>query len=168
MRKLSRSFAMLSVWSIGIGMIAAQADSATAPTKAPEDAPGKGIQVQISSHTGQQPVLYGLVDQPVEQVSPLISRQVIHGAQSTFVVWTMKKGAIVPLHHHPNEQITWITKGQAIVYSGGKKYVMNAGDLMVVPANIPHEFVITEDTIDVDIFAPQRQDWIDGTADYLK
>ncbi|GEN59915.1 cupin domain-containing protein [Acetobacter nitrogenifigens] len=147
---------------------AALADAVVAPTKVPEDAPRMGIQPQVSLHTGQAPVLYGLADQPVEHVSALIDRQVIYGAQSTFVVWTLKKGAVVPLHHHPNEQITWITKGRAEVYSGGKKFVMVSGDLMVIPPNVPHEFVITEDTIDIDIFAPQRQDWIDGTANYLK
>ncbi|MBB2178665.1 cupin domain-containing protein [Gluconacetobacter tumulicola] len=147
---------------------ASLADSVVAPTTAPQNAPGEGIQPQISLHMGQTPMLYDLADQPVEHVSPLIDRQVIYGAQSTFVVWTMKTGAIVPLHHHPNEQITWITRGRAEVYSGGKKYVMKAGDLMVIPPNVPHKFVITEDTVDIDIFAPQRQDWIDGTADYLR
>jgi quercetin dioxygenase-like cupin family protein len=158
----------LAITAMSLNFEAAMADSLTASTRAPEEAPGRGIQPQVSLHMGQTPVLYGLADQPVEHVSPLIDRQVIYGAQSTFVVWTMKKGAVVPLHHHPNEQITWITKGRAEVYSGGKKYVMNAGDLMVIPPNVPHEFVITEETIDIDIFAPQRQDWIDGTADYLK
>jgi hypothetical protein len=38
---------------------------------------------------------------------------------------------------------------------------------MIIPPNVPHEFIYTEDTIDIDIFAPGRQDWIDGTATYL-
>ena len=52
--------------------------------------------------------------------------------------------------------------------SQGKKYVMHAGDIMIIPPNVPHEFWFTQDTIDIDIFSPQRQDWMDGTADYLK
>ncbi len=78
----------------------------------------------------------------------------------------MKKGAVVPVHHHANEQITWIVAGEAEVYSQGKKYVMRAGDIMIIPPNVPHEFTFTEDTIDIDIFSPQRQDWIDGTTSY--
>ncbi len=78
----------------------------------------------------------------------------------------MKKGAIVPLHHHINEQITWITEGACEVYSQGKKFLLRAGSLMIIPPNVPHEFHFTEDTIDIDIFSPQRQDWIDGTAGY--
>ena len=49
----------------------------------------------------------------------------------------------------------------------GKKYVMHAGDIMIIPPNVPHEFRFTQDTIDIDIFSPQRQDWMDGTADYF-
>jgi unsaturated pyranuronate lyase len=78
-----------------------------------------------------------------------------------------EKGAVVPLHHHANEQITWITQGEAEVYSQGKKYVMHAGDIMIIPPNVPHEFRFTQDTIDIDIFSPHRQDWMDGTADYF-
>jgi quercetin dioxygenase-like cupin family protein len=78
-----------------------------------------------------------------------------------------EKGAVVPLHHYVNEQITWITQGEAEVYSQGKKYVMHAGDIMIIPPNVPHEFRFTQDTIDIDIFSSQRQDWMDGTADYF-
>ena len=112
------------------------------------------------------PNLYELNAQPVEAMSPLISRQYLHGAHSTFVKWRMKKGAVVPLHHHSNEQITWITEGACEVYSQGKKYLLGPGSLMIIPPNVPHEFHFTEDTIDIDIFSPQRQDWIDGTAAY--
>lgn len=138
-----------------------------APTKPSEPAPGRGVDPNVSAHGSLPPVLFTLDEQPVEHVSPLIDRQYMNGAQSTFVKWTMRKGAVVPLHHHPNEQITWIVKGQAEVYTNGRKYVMNAGDVMIIPANTPHEFVINQDTIDIDIFAPQRQDWIEGAANYL-
>ena len=131
------------------------------------DAPGKGILPMISGHMAAGLSLYHLDAQPIEQVSPLIQRQYLHGSQSTFTKWIMKKGAGVPLHHHANEQITWITQGEAEVYSQGKKYVMHAGDIMIIPPNVPHEFWFTQDTIDIDIFSPQRQDWMDGTADYF-
>lgn len=142
--------------------------AAPAPAKSPEPAPGRGEQPTLTPHSAQAPALYALEAQPVEQLSPLIARQYLHGGQTTFVRWTFKAGAVVPLHHHASEQITWITKGRAEVYSGGHKYVMQAGDVMIIPPNVPHEFVFTEDTIDIDIFAPQRQDWIDGAAGYLK
>lgn len=130
------------------------------------EAPGKGILPLISGHMAAAPSLYHLDAQPIEQVSPLIQRQCLHGSQSTFAKWTMKKGAVAPVHHHANEQITWITQGEAEVYSQGKKYLMRAGDMLIIPPNVPHEFRFTEDTIDIDIFSPQRQDWMEGTTNY--
>lgn len=130
----------------------------------PSEAPGSGVQPSISAHSAALPVLYQLDQQPIEQISPLIQRQVLHGAQSTFVKWIVKKGGVFPLHHHANEQITWITQGRCEVNSQGKRFVLTAGTVLVIPPNVPHEFRCTEDTIDIDFFAPQRQDWIDGAA----
>jgi quercetin dioxygenase-like cupin family protein len=144
---------------------AAPAPSLNSPPNV-TDAPGEGVLPMVSAHLAVTPSLYTLNAQPIEQMSPLIQRQYLHGSNSTFVKWSVKKGAVVPLHHHANEQITWITQGKAEVYSQGKKYVMHAGDVMIIPPNVPHEFRFTEDTIDIDIFSPQRQDWMDGTANY--
>jgi quercetin dioxygenase-like cupin family protein len=110
--------------------------------------------------------MYQLDAQPVEQVSELLQRQYLCGNNVTFVKWIAKKGAVVPLHHHVNEQVTWITEGAAEAYSQGRKYTLRAGDIMIIPPNVPHEFVFVEDTINIDIFAPGRQDWLDGTATY--
>jgi quercetin dioxygenase-like cupin family protein len=126
------------------------------------DAIDRGRQADVSGHSAAVPVLYQLSLQPIEQISPLVQRQYLSGAQSTFVKWTVKKGGVFPLHHHSNEQITWITEGRCEVYSQGKKFEMTAGMILIIPPNTPHEFVCTEDTVDIDFFAPQRQDWIDG------
>jgi quercetin dioxygenase-like cupin family protein len=143
---------------------AAQERSGPSLSEAPvvSDAPGRGIQGDVSGHSATLPVLYQLDRQPIEQISPLVQRQYLVGAQSTFVKWTVKKGGVFPLHHHASEQITWITEGRCEVYSQGKKFVMTAGTILVIPPNTPHEFICTEDTIDIDFFSPQRQDWIDG------
>lgn len=126
------------------------------------DAPGQGVIPSVSMHTAALPQLYDLDAQPKEQISPLVQRQYLSGVQSTIVKWTVKKGGVFPLHHHANEQITWITEGRCEVSSQGKKFIMTAGTVLVIPPNVPHEFHCTEDTIDIDFFAPGRQDWADG------
>ncbi|RUL70922.1 cupin domain-containing protein [Dyella choica] len=131
-----------------------------------EDAPGKGLIAGISDHMVTLPEFYQLDSVPSEKMSPLLERQYLYGKESTFVKWTAKKGAVVPLHHHANEQVTWIVSGKATVYSQGKAYTMSAGDIMIFPPNVPHEFAFSEDTVDIDFFAPGRQDWMDGTASY--
>ena len=155
---------LLAGWPVLNAPAMAQDRPAPSLSEAPavNDAPGKGIQPGVSGHSVTMPVLYQLDQQPIEQISPLVQRQYLSGAQSTFVKWTVKKGGVFPLHHHANEQITWITEGRCEVSSQGKKFIMTVGTVLIIPPNTPHEFVCTEDTIDIDFFAPQRQDWIDG------
>jgi quercetin dioxygenase-like cupin family protein len=154
----------------GLLVLGTRATSVAQETPAPSlsgpptltEAPGQGIIPNVSAHTAGMPTLYQLDAQPIEQISPLVQRQYLTGVQSTLVKWTVKKGGVFPLHHHANEQITWITEGRCEVYSQGRKFVMTPGTVLVIPPNIPHEFICTEDTIDIDFFAPQRQDWLDG------
>lgn len=140
------------------------AQTAVVESNAPEvvAAPGLGLIPNVSAHTGAMPTLYDLDKQPIEQISPLVQRQYLSGAGSTIVKWTVKPGGIFPLHHHIYEQITWITKGRCEVYSQQRKFILTAGSVLIIPANVPHEFRCTEDTIDMDFFAPARQDWADG------
>lgn len=149
-----------------LALLSSPAWSQTAPTltgaPAVTDAAGQGVIPTVSLHTGAFPMLYELEKQPIEQVSPLVQRQFLSGCQSTIVKWTVKAGGVFPLHHHLNEQVTWITQGRCEVVSQGKKFVMRAGTVMIIPPNVPHEFTCTEDTIDIDFFAPARQDWADG------
>ncbi|WP_082845399.1 cupin domain-containing protein [Paraburkholderia caribensis] len=126
------------------------------------DAPGRGVLPGVSEHIANPPQLYALDAQPIEQISPLVQRQTLSGTQSTFVKWTVKAGGVFPLHHHKNEQVTWIVKGRCEVFSQGKKFEARAGTILIIPPNTPHEFVCPEDTVDIDFFSPQRQDWLDG------
>src|SRR5271163_2266576 len=111
------------------------------------EAPGRGILPNISPHNAATPLLYRLDAQPIEQITELLQRQYLSGYNVDFVKWIAKKGAFVPLHHHASEQITWITRGSAEAHSQGRKYIMKAGDIMIIPPNIPHEFIFPEDTI---------------------
>jgi quercetin dioxygenase-like cupin family protein len=160
--RLNRVAIAATVLAAGVG----QAQTAPAPSvsSAPvvTDAPGRGMIPTISGHTAAQPVLYELDRQPIEQISDLVQRQYLSGAQSTFVKWTVKAGGVFPLHHHANEQITWIVSGRCEVFSQGRKFTMTAGAILVIPPNVPHEFHCPVDTIDIDFFAPGRQDWADG------
>jgi quercetin dioxygenase-like cupin family protein len=122
----------------------------------------------IFDHYTAVPQFYDFDNSPVEVLSDKISRQYVMGGQTMLVKWTFKKGAVVPLHFHPNEQVTWITEGAAQVKSQGKTFIVKAGDVIIFPPFAPHEFVMLEDTIDIDFFTPVRMDWITGSADYLK
>ena len=123
---------------------------------------------EISKHYAAMPSLYELDTISKENLSDKITRQYIVGAQSMLVKWTLKKGALIPLHFHPSEQVTWITKGSVKVMSQGKEFIVNAGGVLVIPSNVPHEFLALEDTIDIDFFTPVREDWLNNTASYIQ
>lgn len=104
-----------------------------------------------------------------KQMNELITRRTASGENGTFGLFTMKKSAVVPLHKHVNEQYTFILKGSVRVTIEGKAYIVKAGDCIIIPPNVPHLFESLEDgTLDLDFFAPKREDWINGTDNYFK
>jgi quercetin dioxygenase-like cupin family protein len=91
------------------------------------------------------------------------------GVNGTFGQFTMKKDAFVPMHSHENEQFSFILKGSVQATIGDTVIVIKAGEAVVIPPNVPHSFKsLADGTIDLDFFAPRREDWINGTADYFK
>lgn len=103
-----------------------------------------------------------------EKLSDKISRTYVYGQNAMLARFIFKKGAVVPKHEHPNEQITYILKGSVKVTTKDKTYIVKAGQVLVIPPNTFHEFEALEDTIDIDVFSPPRQDWINGTDTYLQ
>jgi quercetin dioxygenase-like cupin family protein len=107
-------------------------------------------------------------DIEVEKLSSHIGRQFIVGTEMMIARVLMKKDAHVPLHHHENEQITYILEGALKFVVGGKEVTVHAGEVLCIPPNVPHEATALEDTVDLDIFNPPRQDWIDRDDAYLR
>lgn len=108
-------------------------------------------------------------DIPVEHLNPMIDRQFVHGKKAMLSRLFLRKGAIVPEHHHENEQITHILEGALRFTMGnGQVITVRSGEVLVIPSNMPHSAEALEDTIDLDIFAPPREDWIAGTDAYLR
>jgi quercetin dioxygenase-like cupin family protein len=110
-------------------------------------------------------------DLPKERVSDLLQRRLITGDRMMLAHVYLDKGCIVPKHSHENEQLTYILEGALRFWIGEdeqKEVIVRAGEVLVIPSNIPHKAEALEDTLDVDIFSPPRQDWLDKTDDYLR
>lgn len=105
---------------------------------------------------------------PVENVNPLIERQFVVGDQVMVAKLLLRKGCVVPMHSHVNEQITNILSGALHFTVGGKEITVRPGEYLCIPPNVPHTAIALEDTIDVDIFTPPREDWINKTDQYLR
>jgi quercetin dioxygenase-like cupin family protein len=110
-------------------------------------------------------------DMPKETVTPLLDRRLIVGNRMMLAHIYLKKGCIVPLHSHDNEQLTYVLEGALRFWIGsetGETIVIGPGEVLVIPSNVPHKAEALEDTLDVDVFCPPRQDWLDKTDDYLR
>lgn len=103
-----------------------------------------------------------------EQMNPLVSRQVIHGETMTVARIHLSRGAVVPLHSHPNEQITLLQSGRLRFTIGDEERVIEAGETVQIPPEAPHSVEALEDSLAVDLFCPVREDWIRGDDAYLR
>ena len=110
-------------------------------------------------------------DLPKEQLKPDLHRRLIATERMMIAHVYLDKGAIVPTHEHENEQITYILEGGLRFWIGpDESEVIDvlAGDVLHIPSYVQHKAEALEDTLDVDIFSPPRQDWLDKTDDYLR
>src|ERR1043166_10298357 len=106
-----------------------------------------------------------------EAVSPMLDRKLITGDRMMIAQVFLKKGCIVPKHSHENEQITYILDGALRFWIGDDESEIvhvKAGQVLHIPSNVPHKAEAIVDPLDVDIFDPPRQDWLDKTHAYLR
>jgi quercetin dioxygenase-like cupin family protein len=104
----------------------------------------------------------------VEDLSALIGRQMIVGTNLMVARVLLKRGAKVPLHSHHNEQVTYVLEGALHFFIDGREITVSSGEVLCIPPHMPHEAIALEDTVDLDIFNPPRQDWIDKDDAYLR
>jgi quercetin dioxygenase-like cupin family protein len=106
-----------------------------------------------------------------EELNPLLGRRLITGAGTMLAHVYLRKGAIVPKHEHHNEQFTYILEGTLRFWIGEEEsdvVDVHAGEVLHLPPHLPHKAEALEDTLDLDVFTPPRQDWLDGTDAYLR
>ena len=105
---------------------------------------------------------------PLEELNPLLQRQFVVGQEIMVARVLLKKGCIVPEHSHHNEQLTYIMDGALKFWIDGQEIVVHAGEVLCIPAHMPHKAEALEDTVDLDVFNPPRADWINKTDEYLR
>lgn len=110
-------------------------------------------------------------EMPKEKLNDRIDRRMITGEKVMLTHVYLKKGAVVPMHAHANEQITYILEGKIrfwIESEDADPITLGPGEVLTLPSNLPHSAEALEDTLDVDIFAPPREDWLNKDDDYLR
>jgi quercetin dioxygenase-like cupin family protein len=110
-------------------------------------------------------------DIPREQLNESLARKVISGERVMLAHVYLDKGTVVPMHQHENEQLTYILEGELKFWIGSEDsepIFVKADEVLMMPPNVPHKAEAIEDTLDVDIFSPPRQDWLTKNDDYLR
>lgn len=108
---------------------------------------------------------------PIERVNATLDRRLITGERMMLAHVYLKKGCIVPRHRHENEQLTYILEGALRFWIGedeAEVLVVRAGEVLHLPSNVWHKAEALDDTLDVDVFSPPREDWLKKTDDYLR
>ncbi len=104
-----------------------------------------------------------------EKLSPFITRNMASGEDATVARVLIARGGIVPRHSHRSEQYTMILAGALkFVFDDGETTVVHPGEILLIPAHVPHAAEALEDTVDIDFFAPRREDWINKDDSYLR
>ena len=110
-------------------------------------------------------------DMPLERVNDMLDRRLITGDRMMLAHVYLKKGCIVPRHQHENEQLTYILEGALHFWIGEderEEIVVRAGEVLHIPSLVWHKAEAIEDTLDVDVFSPPREDWLKKTDAYLR
>jgi quercetin dioxygenase-like cupin family protein len=110
-------------------------------------------------------------DLPAEPLKEGLARRLVTGERMMIAHVYIKKGVDVPRHSHENEQLTYVLEGALKFWFGAndeRELLVRAGEVIVIPSHLPHRALALEDTLDVDVFSPPRQDWLAGTDSYLR
>jgi quercetin dioxygenase-like cupin family protein len=103
-----------------------------------------------------------------EKLSPVITRNMASGEDATIARVLIARGGIVPRHSHRSEQYTMVLSGALKFFFDDGETVVHPGEILLIPADVPHSAEALEDTVDIDFFAPRREDWINKDDSYLR
>ena len=99
----------------------------------------------------------------LEKVTEMISRKIVSGEREMMAQIYLKRGALVPIHTHESEQMTYILQGSLRFLVDGEEVIVREGEVLHIPSHVPHQAEALEDTLELDVFSPVRSEWMDAT-----
>ena len=100
----------------------------------------------------------------LEKVTEMVSRKIVSGTREMVAQHYLKKGALVPVHAHESEQMTYVLQGALRALVNGDEVIVREGEILHVPPLVPHQAEAIEDTFTLDLFCPIRAEWLDQPA----
>ena len=101
----------------------------------------------------------------LEKITEMISRKIVAGEREMLAQIYLKRGAQVPMHAHESEQMTYVLQGALRFLIDGEETIVREGEVLHIPAGVPHQFEALDDTLELDVFSPVRADWLDTAGD---
>ncbi len=98
-------------------------------------------------------------DIPPKELVPGITGYYAHGDKMTFGYVELEAGSSIPLHHHVQEQITYILEGELEMQIGDQPCLLSAGMFRVIPSDLPHAAIARTNCKVIDAFSPLREDY---------
>ncbi len=107
---------------------------------------------------------------PLEKVADGMHRRIVTGEKMTVARIYFEDGFHVPQHTHEHEQITQVISGTLRFWFGKERRQVDIGPggVVVIPSHVPHEAVSIGKVEEMDMWSPRRDDWLDGSDDYLR
>lgn len=96
----------------------------------------------------------------LDKLTELISRKIVSGERQMLVQVYLKRGAHVPVHRHESEQLQYVLEGALRCRVGGEEIVVREGEVLVIPAGVPHQAEALADTFALGVFCPVRAEWL--------
>src|SRR6476646_6860256 len=112
--------------------------------------------------------LYRWDEIALETATEMVSRKIVTGEREMLAQVYLKRGCLVPMHSHASEQMTYVLQGALRFLVGGEEITVREGEVLHIPSSVEHQAEALEDTFELDVFSPIRQDWLDHTDDYLR
>src|SRR4026208_232248 len=103
----------------------------------------------------------------LEKVTEMVSRKIVTGEREMIVQVYLKRGCLVPMHSHVSEQMTYVLQGALRFLVGGEEITVREGEVLHIPSSVEHQAEALEDTFELDVFSPSRQDWLEHTDGYF-
>ena len=97
----------------------------------------------------------------LEKITEMVSQTIIAGDREMLAQTYLKRGALVPVHAHDSEQMTYVLQGALRFIVGGEEIVVREGEVLHIPSWTPHQAEAIEDTFELDAFSPVRRDWVE-------
>jgi len=96
----------------------------------------------------------------LEKITEMVSQKFIAGEREMLAQIYLKRGALVPMHAHESEQMTYVLQGALKFLVDGEEVTVREGEVLHIPAGTPHQAEALDDTFELDVFSPVRADWL--------